>query len=98
MKLIAMTLIALACGSALAQVPARCAGKAERAVRTDGEYASRYVGESVYAHECVLADNRAAVICDVAAEKGDGAANDSYRVVLNKTCSRVFRVELTGEE
>ncbi len=98
MKLIVMTLITLSCASALAEIPARCAGKAERAVRTESEYSSRYAGESVYAHECVLADNRGAVICDVAAEKGDGAATDSYRVVLNKTCTRVFRVELTGEE
>lgn len=74
-----------------------CLYKAETAV-------AEFVGKNNYdkngftALECALALNKAVVICDVSASKGDGAANDSYRVILNNTCSEVYRVELTGEE
>ncbi len=38
------------------------------------------------------------VVCTVAASKGDGAAMDTYRVVLDSTCKKTLRVELIGEE
>lgn len=64
----------------------------------------RFVEEGLYdkngiaSHHCELAPNKKAVICDVAANKGNGAATDAYLVVLSRDCRKVYRVELVGEE
>lgn len=57
-----------------------------------------YDENGFWAFDCRLADNKKVVVCDVGASKGNGDATDTYRVVLNKSCTHVFRVELTGEE
>lgn len=83
--------------SLAAQVKPTCQLMAEQAV-------SIHTGSNDYdengfeAFNCVQASNRRVVICDVSASKGNGAAMDTYRVVLNLTCTKVFRVELMGEE
>ncbi len=75
----------------------KCKAKAEKAV-------ARFVEEEKYdengfeTYDCILAKNNKAMICEVNASKGDGAANDTYRVVLNLNCDRTYRVELIGEE
>lgn len=57
-----------------------------------------YDRDGFWAYECSVAENKKAVICDVGASKGGGDATDTYRVVMNRSCSKAFRVELTGEE
>ncbi len=89
MKIMIFAMVSLMSAQAFA-VPSRCYTKAAAAVR--------YSGEEAEATECTLAPNGAAVICDVAAYKGGGDAVDSWRVVLNKSCSKVLRTELMGEE
>ncbi len=83
--------------SAIAEeVSKQCYSKAASAVEefADGGYDE----DGFWAYDCQLADNKKAVVCDVGASKGNGDATDTYRVVLNKSCNKVFRVELTGEE
>jgi hypothetical protein len=58
----------------------------------------RYDENGFSTYQCATATNKKAVICYVSASKGDGAAIDSYRAVMNRTCSRSFRVELSSEE
>jgi hypothetical protein len=97
MKLILSSMLLLASVQAFA-VPETCASKAEKAVRTDSEYSDRYENEEVIAFSCKLAPNGAVVLCEVAASKGGGDASDEYRVVMNKTCSKVLHIDLIGEE
>ena len=98
MKFVAIALLTMTTAQAFAVVmPTRCYRKAEAAVRAS-ENGGRYVDEQVDADECGITANRAAVYCEVAAYKGGGDAVDSYRVILTKTCSRVLRTEMTGEE
>lgn len=89
MKIILLAIVSLVSAQAFA-VPNKCYTKAAAAVR--------YSGEEAEAHECKLAPNGGAVICEVAAYKGGGDAVDTWLVVLNKTCTKVFRTELIGEE
>jgi hypothetical protein len=89
MKLFILSIMAMASAQAFA-VPSKCITLAENTVR--------YAGEEAYAYDCKLAPNRVVVLCEVAAFKGGGDAVDTWRVVLNKTCSRVYRAELIGEE
>lgn len=42
--------------------------------------------------------NKNSVVCEVVASKGDGAATDTFSVVLNKDCTKALKIELTGEE
>ncbi len=87
----------ISCSSAvLAGVPAACDARASRAV--EKAEPNRYDKDGFWTNGCEFAENKGAVICEVVAMKGDEAASDTYRVVLNKTCTKVFRVELTGEE
>lgn len=48
--------------------------------------------------DCALAPNGRVVICELAGSNGDGAGDKSFQVVLNKECTRVLRLTLTGEE
>lgn len=80
-----------------AQVNRVCYSKAETAVKRQAER-GYYDRNGIQALSCDIASNGKAVICEVGAFKGDGAASDTFRVVLNASCSRLFRVELTGEE
>ncbi|MFS4457849.1 hypothetical protein [Bdellovibrio sp. HCB2-146] len=81
-----------------AQANTVCEAKAEAAVAKFVAEADYYDKDGFDAIECVLAPNKKAILCDVAANKGDGAATDSYLVVLNESCTRTYRVQLTGEE
>lgn len=79
------------------QAKSICHLKAEQSVASSVE--NNYYDENGFETiGCDQAANQSAVICDVAASKGDGAAMDTYRVVLNLACTKTFRVELTGEE
>lgn len=89
MKLFILSIVTLVSTQAFA-VPSKCFTLAENNVR--------YEGEEAHAYKCEFAPNKAAVICEVAAYKSDGEAIDTWRVVLNKTCSKVYRSELIGEE
>lgn len=89
MKFLILTIITLISTHAFA-LPSKCFTLAENNVR--------YAGEEAEAYKCKLATNGGAVICEVAAYKGGGDAVDTWRVVLNKTCSRVLRSDLIGEE
>lgn len=99
MKKIAFTLIfgILTLNVFASEVPSVCFKKAAKAVENNTEK-GYYDHNGFNAYECVLAPNKAVVICEVSASKGKGEASDTYRVVLSKTCLKAFRVELTGEE
>lgn len=75
--------------SAIAGAPKKCRALAEREVR--------YSREEAFS-DCELAPNKAVYLCEVTALKGGGDASDTYLVVVNKSCSRVLRSELIGEE
>lgn len=62
------------------------------------KFGNGYDRDGIEAYKCELAANRAAVICEVSAAKGDGAASDTYRTILTKSCTKVLRVELLFEE
>ena len=74
----------------------KCFKKA--AVATAKFAGSGYDKDGFETYECALAPNKAVILCNVAASKGEGAAIDTYRVILDKACNKVFRVDLTGEE
>lgn len=80
-----------------AELASACYLKAEVAVEKNAEE-NYYDQDGFYAYECLLAPNNKAVVCEVSASKGDGAANDTFRVVLNSSCTKTYRVELIGEE
>lgn len=92
-----ITVVLLSFNSFAAEIPRACNHAAELAVAKSVEV-DYYDADGFMSMGCELAPNKAAVICEVAASKGDGAANDTYRVVLNKTCKKAFRVDLIGEE
>lgn len=77
-------------------VARECYWNASKFVAAQAE--RRYDEDGFNAYECFVAPNKKAVICDVSASKGDGAAMDTYRVVMNLSCSKAYRVEMTGEE
>lgn len=89
MKLFILSIVTLISTQAFA-VPSKCFTLAENKVR--------YTGEEAEAYKCELAANGGAVICEVAAYKGGGDAVDTWRIVMDKTCSRVYRSDLIGEE
>lgn len=94
------SLILISCSifsvSAYANIPAACYAKAEAATE---KFADSYYDKNGFsAYDCAIAPNGGAVICDVSASKGDGAAIDGYRAVLSLDCKKVYRVELTSEE
>lgn len=74
-----------------------CARRSSYAVKAlDTE--KKYDRGGIMTYGCEIADNKAAVLCEVSATKGDGSATDTFLVVLSKDCRKVYRVELTGEE
>lgn len=64
----------------------------------ENEAQGNYDKNGFKADLCTVANNKKAVICEVFAMKGDGAAFDTYRVVMSRRCSIVFRVEIIGIE
>ncbi len=88
----------LQCGQpSTTAVPPTCYREAAKFAEQQAEY-DYYDKDGFESHRCELAANKKAVICEVSAAKGDGAATDTYRVVLNASCSKAHRVELIGEE
>ena len=75
----------------------QCYRMAERVVDKSVD-AGKYDKNGFTTEECVLANNKMAVLCSVRASKGQGAANDAYLAVLNRNCTKKFRVVLVGEE
>lgn len=98
MKFIVLTaMLSFSSISIASDIPASCFTKAAKAV--ERAIADRsYDANGFNTLECKLASNKAVYLCQVAASKGDGAAMDSYLVVLSKTCSKALRVELASEE
>lgn len=80
------------------EIDPKCAAKAEKAVARFVEEETHYDKNGFETYDCVIAKNNKAMICEVNAYKGEGAANDTFRVVLNLSCNRVYRVEMIGEE
>ena len=74
-----------------------CARRATHAVWTL-DIEKKYDRGGIKTYNCEMTENSAAVICEVFATKGNDTALDTYSVILNKRCTKVFRVELTGEE
>ena len=93
---ILLALLAAFSTTAMAGISQTCSKKAIKAVEQNA--VNSYDQDGISVVDCEVAPNNAALICDMRAQKGDGAANDSYTVVLTKSCSKVLRVELTGEE
>lgn len=102
MKHIVTAMFAVFSLSAFAEnVPGICYDNAAtfaEAFTLKSPYGARYDREGFQAYECYKSPVGKAIVCDVAASKGDGAALDTYRVVMNITCKKPFSVTLTGEE
>lgn len=79
-----------------APIPAYCEENAASSV--ESKFSDDYDREGFEGYKCEKSPRGKAVVCEVAASKGDGAAIDTYRVILNASCSKTFRVELIGEE
>lgn len=81
--------------------PERCARTAEKAVKESvamSVLSGRYDEDGIFAGDCNVAKNQKAMLCEVGAMKGDGAASDTYLVVMDLKCRKTFRVEMIGEE
>lgn len=79
----------------------QCEAHAIKAVMGHIESAGKteyYDHDGLHVINCQLASNNRAILCEVNADKGNGAATDSYLAVLNLSCNYTFRVELIGEE
>ncbi|MGE3757526.1 MAG: hypothetical protein AB7H97_07210 [Pseudobdellovibrionaceae bacterium] len=97
MKTLLPFLVFVSCTPAFAvPVGTKCYKNAAAAVEAAAE--TTYDRGGIRATGCLLASNKKVVLCEVEAPKGRGAAVDSYRVVLSANCSRVYRVDLVGEE
>jgi hypothetical protein len=57
-----------------------------------------YDAKGFKAFQCIIASNGRVVICDVSAYKGNGEGVDTYKTVMNLSCTEPLRVEVTGEE
>lgn len=75
----------------------KCYRNAARAVSRFVE-PNYYDKDGIETMKCAVSPCGSAVVCDVMASKGDGAATDTFMVVLDSSCTKSFRVELTGEE
>ena len=73
-----------------------CFDKATKAVKQQAQMT--YDKNGIETVNCIQPLNKYVVTCNVVASKGDGAATDSYYVILNRDCTKVHRVELVGEE
>jgi len=98
MKTLILTIALLAPISALANPSSpTCRNNAAKFAEQNKAH-NGYDRDGFWGVSCELAPNQKAVICEVAASKGRGAATDTYQVVMNATCTKALRVELTGEE
>lgn len=80
------------------EISKACFSKAVSAVEKHVAEDNYYDEDGMETQACAVASNNAAVICEVTAYKGEGEASDTFRVVLNRKCTRTFRVEMTAEE
>ena len=77
-------------------IPSACYVNAAGAV--ESLHGDTYDREGFEAYDCEISPVGKAIVCDVAASKGNGDAIDTYQVVLSKSCAKVFKVTLIGEE
>ena len=75
----------------------KCYPVAEAAVKKQAKK-GYYDKNGIEAYNCEYAENGMVVLCDVSASKGQGAATDTYSVVLDVSCDYAMRVDLVGEE
>lgn len=95
---IAVPLLAFSFISHADEVDPKCAAKAEQVVAKFVEDENYYDENGIETYDCTPSINNKVLLCEVSASKGDGAANDTYLVVLNLSCDRAYRVQLIGEE
>lgn len=79
-------------------VPSKCFIKAEVLLSSFVEGLGLYDEDGIEAYVCNLASNKVVIVCELSATKGDGAAVDTYKLVMDKKCSKAYRYELVGEE
>jgi hypothetical protein len=99
MRLFGTCLVLLSFSSvsfAAASIPEYCDVNAASFV--EKIYSDSYDREGFEGFDCEVSPRGRAIICKVAASKGDGAALDTYQVVMNLKCSKAFRIDLVGEE
>jgi hypothetical protein len=77
-------------------IPDYCAENAASFV--EHKYGDNYDREGFEGLNCKRSPVGRAIECTVAASKGNGAAIDTYRVILNTRCSNYYRIDLVGEE
>jgi hypothetical protein len=77
-------------------VPERCETSAASFV--ERRHQDDYDREGFQGFNCQVSANGSAIVCKVAASKGNGAALDLFDVVMNLACSYALRIELVGEE
>lgn len=99
--LIALALILASASSFAKSTPSdrlmeRCDLNASSSV--ESRYGDNYDREGFQTLGCKKSPVGRAVICEVAASKDEGAAIDTFRVVLNMACTKALRIELVGEE
>ncbi len=77
-------------------IPKLCYTRSENAVESFRPHF--YDKKGIEADQCRISKDSQIVYCDVSAMKGEGAASDSYRVYLDRNCTKVLRLKLVGEE
>lgn len=95
-SIVFLSSLSVSASASAAEIAKQCYWNAQSFVALQAE--RNYDEDGFHAYNCSLAPNKKAVICEVSASKGDGAATDTYRVVMNLSCSKAYRVEMTGEE
>jgi hypothetical protein len=98
MKLLLIATLALTCLSSFAsdELLNKCGPVAAKKVTKS--VGKDYDKNGIWTYQCVLAPNKAVVICELGANKGDGAATDTYQAVLDKACTKVLRIDVIGIE
>lgn len=100
-KIVQFFLVLVLClniNASIYKVPSKCFIKAQVLLTDFVKDRGIYDEDGIEAEECSLVKNKAAIICDLSATKGDGAAVDRYVIVMDKKCSIAYRYELIGEE
>ena len=98
MQFFLVLVLCLNINASIYKVPSKCFIKAQVLLTSFVEELGIYDQDGIEAYDCALAKNKAAIICDLSASKGDGAAVDTYKLVMDKKCSIAYRYELIGEE
>lgn len=101
-KLLCFLVLGLSVSSFAKPVPfpigtkvATCAANAEAAI-DEMTHQSLYDQHGFSTLGCATADYRTEVICEVKVTRESGSVTDYYQVNLNRTCSKVHHIQLTG--